>query len=219
VSYFADIAVAPVLAFALGFRIMKISVIVAHPNPGSFNHAIARTAAAELEQNGHTVAFHDLHAEKFDPLLPFEEIPMKADGPPDIAAQGREIAEADGIVVAHPNWWSQPPAILKGWMDRVLRPGVAYKFGTAPNGEGIIIGLLKARAALVFTTSNTPADKEISLYGDPLEGLWKRCVWGFCGVKEVHRELFGVIITSTPEQRAQWLLRTRQLVSRTFPPG
>jgi NAD(P)H dehydrogenase (quinone) len=196
---------------------MKIVVLVAHPNPKSFNHAIAEAAIAELKQNGHEVVFHDLHAEKFDPLLPFEEIPMKAVPPADIAAQSREIVEADGIIVAHPNWWSQPPAILKGWMDRVLRPGLAYKFGTGPNGEGIIIGLLKAKAAVVFVTSNTPPDKEVELYGDPLEGLWKRCVWGFCGVKNVHRELFSVIITSTPEQREAWLKRTRQIISQYFP--
>jgi NAD(P)H dehydrogenase (quinone) len=196
---------------------MKISVIVAHPNPQSFNHAIAQAAIAELKQNGHATAFHDLHAEKFDPILLTGEIPMAASLPPVIQEQSREIAEADGIIVVHPNWWSQPPAILKGWLDRVLRPGVAYKFGAGPNGEGIIIGLLKARAALVFVTSNTAADKEVELYGDPLDGLWKRCVWGFCGVKNVHREIFSVVITSTPEQRAAWLKSTRELVSEYFP--
>jgi len=195
---------------------MNISLIVAHPNPKSFNHAIACTARDEALALGHRVCFHDLHAEGFDPILPHEEFPMKAPVPPAIAAQSREIAEADGIIIVHPNWWSQPPAILKGWMDRVLRPGIAYKFGTGPNGEGIIIGLLKARAAVVFTTSNTPAAREVELYGDPLDGLWKRCVWGFCGIKTVHRELFSVVITSTPEQRQDWLLRTRAVVRQYF---
>lgn len=196
---------------------MNVSVIVAHPNPKSFNHAIAEAAIAELKQNGHAPTFHDLHAEKFDPVLPFEEIPSKATPPPEIEAQCREIVAADGIIVVHPNWWSQPPAILKGWMDRVLRPGLAYKFGTSPTGEGIIIGLLRAKAAVVFVTSNTSPDKEVSLYGDPLDGLWKRCVWGFCGVPTVHRELFSVIITSSPEQRQSWLMRTREVVGRHFP--
>jgi NAD(P)H dehydrogenase (quinone) len=196
---------------------MNISVIVAHPNPKSFNHAIALASIAELERLGHAVAFHDLHAEKFDPLLPFEEIPMNAPLPRDIAQASQEIAQADGIIVVHPNWWSQPPAILKGWLDRVLRPGIAYKFGASPSGEGIVIGLLKARSAIVFVTSNTAADKEVELYGDALDGLWKRCVWGFCGVKDVRRELFSVVITSTPEQRAAWLKRARETVAQTFP--
>ena len=196
---------------------MKISIIVAHPNPKSFNHAIAEAAITELRQAGHTVTFHDLHAEKFDPLLPATEFAMNAPVPPEIEAQSREIAEADGIVVVHPNWWSQPPALLKGWLDRVLRPGVAYKFGTSENGEGIIIGLLKAKAAVVFVTSNTPAPKEVELYGDPLDGLWKRCVWGFCGIQNVHRELFSVIVTSTLEQRQAWLEKARQTVRQHFP--
>ena len=196
---------------------MKVSVIVAHPNPKSFNHALAEAAVAELKALGHQVTVHDLHAEKFDPLLPAEEFPQKAALPPEIAAQSREIAEADGIIVVHPNWWSQPPAILKGWLDRVLRPGTAYKFGAGPNGEGIIIGLLKAKAALVFTTSNTPPLKEVELYGDPLDNLWKRCVWGFCGVKNVHRELVAPVITSSPEQRQAWLQRARELTGRFFP--
>ena len=196
---------------------MKISVIVAHQNPKSFKNALAEAAVAELKALGHQVTDHDLHAEKFDPLLPFEEVPMKATPAPEIAAQSREIAEADGIIVVHPNWWSQPPAILKGWLDRVLRPGVAYKFGASPSGEGIIIGLLKAKAALVFTTSNTPPAKEVELYGDPLDNLWKRCVWGFCGVKNVHRELVAPVITSTPEQRQAWLQRARELAGQLFP--
>ena len=47
--------------------------------------------------------------------------------PPPIRQHCDEIAEADGIVVVHPNWWGQPPAMLKGWIDRVLRVGVAYR--------------------------------------------------------------------------------------------
>ena len=57
---------------------MKISLILAHPDPGSFNHAIAKKARGTLEGNGHDVAFHDLYLEGFDPVLPREEIPKAA---------------------------------------------------------------------------------------------------------------------------------------------
>ena len=79
------------------------------------------------------------------------------------------------------------------------------------------IGLLKAKAALVFTTSNTPPAKDVELYGDPLDNLWKRCVWGFCGVKNVHRESIAPVITSTPEQRAAWLVKAGELTRQLFP--
>ncbi len=105
---------------------MKISIILAHPDKTSFNHAIAVTAVATLEGNGHEVNFHDLYEEKFDPLLASGEIPRDASLPPEIVVHCRELSEADGFIIIHPNWWGQPPALLKGWVDRVIRPGVAY---------------------------------------------------------------------------------------------
>jgi NAD(P)H dehydrogenase (quinone) len=93
---------------------MKISLILAHPHPGSFNHAIADQAADTLRKSGHTVTVHDLYREQFDPLLPFDEILRDAPLPPVIALHCREIAAADGIIFVHPDWWGMPPAILKG---------------------------------------------------------------------------------------------------------
>ena len=139
---------------------MKVSVILAHPNKESFNHAIAETAMAALEQNGHEAVLHDLYAEGFDPILPGDEIPEEATLAPEIEAYCREISSADGIIIVHPNWWGQPPAILKGWVDRVFRPGVAYRFLEGDQGEGEPVGLLRARAAIVFNTSNTPPERE-----------------------------------------------------------
>ena len=129
---------------------MQISIILAHPDPGSFNHAIARAAVDRLRGNGHKVRFHDLYAEGFDPLLPASEVPAGAALPPEIEAHCEEIVAADGIVIVHPNWWGQPPAVLKGWVDRVIRPGVAYNFLDGDTGEGIPVGLLRVRAAVVF---------------------------------------------------------------------
>ncbi len=90
---------------------------------------------------------------------------------------------------------------MKGWIDRVLRPGVAYAFLPGDGGEGVPVGLLKPMRALVFNTSNTPTQREQDVFGDPLERLWRDCVSAFavCGVT---RRMFSVICTSTPEQRA-----------------
>jgi putative NADPH-quinone reductase len=146
---------------------MRITVILAHPDTGSFNHAVAETAVEALKTNGHEVTFHDLYKERFPPVLPAGEIPRDANLPRIIRRHCSEIASADGIVVIHPNWWGQPPAILKGWVDRVLRPGVAYTFAEGDQGDGELIGLLKAETVLVFNTSNTPAEREANVYGDP----------------------------------------------------
>ncbi|PKG33252.1 NAD(P)H-dependent oxidoreductase [Methanoregula sp.] len=196
---------------------MKISLILAHPRPGSFNHAIAATATRALRDTGHTVSFHDLYAETFDPLLHAEEIPRDGQLPADIALYCAEIVTADGIIIVHPDWWGMPPAILKGWIDRVLRPGVAYQFAESDSGEGIPAGLLNAKAALVFNTSNTPRQREIEVFGDPLERLWKDCILAFCGVPVVQRRMFGVVVTSTDAQRKAWLEEVSHLVTEMFP--
>ncbi len=195
---------------------MKISVILAHPRKGSFSHAISEAVLDVLGENGHEVRFHDLYAERFDPELPHEEIPKDAAVHPAVERHCGEIAAADGIVIIHPNWWGQPPAILKGWVDRVIRPGVAYEFLVGDSGEGVPRGLLKARTALVFNTSNTPEKRERTKFGDPLETLWKNCIFGLCGVENFHRRTFGVVVTSTEEQRKEWLGEVRAVVDRFF---
>jgi putative NADPH-quinone reductase len=196
---------------------MNISIILAHPNPGSFNHAIANTAAETLRQLGHGVVLHDLHEEQFQPLLPASELQKNAKLDPVIARHCSEIVAADGIIIVHPNWWGMPPAILKGWIDRVLRMDVAYRFVANDKGEGVPVGLLNAKSAIVFNTANTPEDREKEVFGDPLETLWKKCVFDLCGTKKVHRRTFSVVVTSTPRQRAEWLAEVRDIVTRGFP--
>jgi putative NADPH-quinone reductase len=198
---------------------MRVCVILAHPNARSLNHAIARAAVEELERNGHEADLHDLYAEGFDPILPGHEIPDETPLPEDVERHCREVSLADGIIVVHPNWWGQPPAILKGWVDRILRPGTAYQFLEGDQGDGIPVGLLKAKTALVFNTSNTPAEREAEVFGDPLETLWKNCIFGLCGVETVYRRTFSVVVTSTLEQRRQWLADVREVVGRYFPAG
>ena len=168
--------------------------------------------------SGKPVTAHDLCTEQFDPLLPDPEIARNAVLPPVISEHCREIAAADWIVIVHPNWWGMPPAILKGWLDRVLRPGVAYRFSETDSGEGIPIGLLSAKAVLVFNTSNAPPAREQEVFGDPLERIWRDCIVSFCGVPSFSRKMFGVVVTSTEEQRKGWLEEVRGLILSTFPP-
>ncbi len=195
---------------------MKVSVILAHPAIESFNHAIAEATIAVLKKNGHEVFYHDLYQENFDPLLLHDEIPKDVSLPIEIEAHCNEITEADGIIIIHPNWWGMPPAILTGWVDRILRPGLAYEFLETDSGEGIPSGLLKAKKAIVFNTSNTETEREKTTFLDPLETIWKNCIFDLCGVQKFHRKMFNIIVTSTKEERENWLDEVRETVSTRF---
>ena len=198
---------------------MKISLIIAHPDEHSFNHAIARCCLDTLSANGHTLYFHDLYKEKFDALLPAHEILRTAELPPELEKHCDEISSADGIIVVHPNWWGQPPAILKGWIDRVFRPGIAYEFIEGDSGEGVPVGLLKAKSALVFNTSNTETSREIDVFKDPLETIWKNCIFDLCGVHNFYRRMFNIIVTSSEDQRIGWLSEVAETVNGYYPNG
>ena len=195
---------------------MNFSLILGHPNHASFNHAIAATAFEALKSSGHDAHFHDLQAEQFDPVATYSELQPGSPLPPLVKQHVDEITQADGIIIVHPNWWCHPPAILKGWVDRVLRPGTAYNF--LPDGKGGVkpVGLLKARAALVITTANTPQGKEVEIYGDPLETFWRKVVFGLCGVSNCDRLIFSPVIASTLEQRRSWLRQVQETVQRMF---
>ena len=168
--------------------------------------------AQQLAESGYAIAIHP-SIERFDPLLTLAELERDAVLPPAIEAGCREAENADVIAIVHPNWWSAPPAILRGWTDRCLRACRAYRFEPDGKGGGRPVGLVKARAAVVVNTANTPQAVEASVYGDPLEVHWTKVVFGLCGLGgKVVRRNFTPVITSTPGQRAAWLDEAAELM-------
>ncbi|WP_374772866.1 NAD(P)H-dependent oxidoreductase [Streptomyces sp. NBC_01310] len=190
---------------------MRIGVYLAHPRSGSFNHAVFDAVVEELRGRGCDVVAHDLYAEGFAPLLSAMETETvrPAARAPDaqVALHRTEVATLDAMVFVHPNWWGMPPAVLAGWVQRVLAPGVAYKLGTA---DGEPAGLLKSGRALVLNTSDTPADREESEFGDPLQSIWSACVLPYVGVTDVRRVVFRTVTDSTDAERGAWLADARR---------
>lgn len=188
--------------------------IVAHPSPASFSHAMADVAQGELRSRGCSIVRHDLYAEGFDPVQRVGEAGNTTSADALVERHCAELARADLVLVFHPNWWSQPPALLKGWVDRVFRLGTAYAYPPGAGFEDPPVGLLRARQALVFNTSNTRPEREAAVFGDPLDGLWRRSIFGLCGVQDVARLMVGPMAGSTPEQRAAWLDDVADLARR-----
>jgi len=191
---------------------MLALIIVANPSPHSLSHAMASAAERVLVARGYEIAYHDLYAEHFDPVQPTGEGGNVGSSNVLVEQHCSELARADLILVFHPNWWGQPPAILKGWIDRVFRLNTAYAYPPGVGFEGVPVGLLRARLAIVVNTSNTSAEREALAFGDPLEMLWKNCVFGLCGVSSVIRCMYAPVSGSTAQQRAAWLSEVTALV-------
>lgn len=195
---------------------MNVLVILGHPDNKSFNHAVADTCNNRLVENGHSVVFHDLYQEGFNPIIDTIEIPKHGQIDDIVKNHCDDLINSDGIIIIHPNWWGQPPAIIKGWIDRIIRPGIAYEFEEGDNGEGTPIGLLKAKIGLVFNTSNTSEERENSIFKDPLDTIWKNCIFDFCGVKQFDRRMFRIIVNSDLDQRNIWLNEVKMMIDKYF---
>lgn len=192
---------------------MTVSVILAHPYPRSFNHAIYETVVGALKNLDVKVYAHDLDAEGFDPRMPAEELASGETRDPLVERYRQELVESQGWVLIHPNWWGEPPAEMKGYVDRVVREGVGYRFTEGDSGGGVPEGLFGDKFAVVFNTSNTEAYREDMVFGDPLDKIWRDCICAFCGITNFRRRVFRVVADSTPEMRAQWLKEAEETMT------
>jgi NAD(P)H dehydrogenase (quinone) len=192
---------------------MNVMVILCHPTAGSYNHEIAARIVRGLEALEAKILFHDLYRESFDPVLSEEEIRRRFSFDEVVRGYAREAEEADGYAFVHPDWWGMPPALLKGWLDRVFRPGVAYDYEGEEFTRKQRIPLLSGRRALVVATT----DRSETEFGaeHPLEVVWRDAVFGFCGITDFSIRIIHNLRDTTLRIRREWLSQIEKQ-SRSF---
>lgn len=160
-------------------------IIFAHPNPDSFTRAmVARTAETSTRQGAETVV-RDLYNMNFNPVLSLSE--LKGDIPPEILQEQHYIREADLITLIYPLWWMGFPAILKGYLDRVLTHGFAYKTDET-GSEGLLGG--KKIQQFINIGSNEQTYRENG-YVQGLDVCLANGLFNFCGIIDIRYRLFG----------------------------
>ena len=194
---------------------MKALIVLAHPLPESFAAAVAKVAEAALARAGHHVSFLDLYAENFDPRLTVEERRAHASATgasPECRAMAAQLAEAEILVLVFPQWWFNFPAILKGYFDRVLAPGVAFD-----NVEGgqIRPKLHGLRHLVALSSTGSPWWIARLVMGEPVRRLLKRGILAGCAPQARFRMLtLHGIEAATPERRRAHLTRVENLLAR-----
>lgn len=182
-------------------RSVHVLIVLAHPEPKSFNSALANAAREALEAAGHRVKISDLYAQHFsaiagpaDVVQPewaglddegaFDLARAQSDAAQcggfseDIAAEQRKLTWADVLVFQYPMWWFGPPAILKGWADRVLALGVAYdagrKYDTGLSlGKRALVAVTTGSGAETYTSSGPDGDIAMVLW--PMHTILRYC--------------------------------------------
>ena len=191
---------------------MRFLAILAHPLKDSFAASAASTIVDALRSRGHEIDFLDLYAEDFDPRLTVaERASYMTDHFDDtaIAPYIERLKAAEGLILVFPQWWFNLPAILKGFIDRVFAPGVAFKLD--PDGGRLIPLLGNIRYFWVVTTTGSPWWIVHLYMGNPVKRLLKRGVAAFCSKGLDFRMLsLHNMDRSTEEKRKRFLDRVRR---------
>lgn len=190
---------------------MKILIIDGHPNPNSLTAALARAYYETAQQKGHSVELLEVRKLSFSPHLN-SEFSQNQGLEPDLVKAQNLLKDAEHSVWVYPNWWGLFPSLLKGFIDRILLPGFAFKYQSG----GFPEQLLKGRTAHVIMTLDTPVWIYRWIMGAPGIKIMKSAILGFCGIKVTSVKLFGPIRGSSAIKREEILLSLRKHVRNSL---
>lgn len=160
---------------------MKYLLINSHPYEGSFNANAAKAFTEPAKQKGHSVKEIDLVEDGFNPVMTSADLNAWRQGKsidPMVPQYQKAIEEADVLVFMFPIWWGAMPAVLKGFCDKVLLPGWAYRYGE----KGEMIGQLTSQKAIVVTTMQTPTEFFEEYFKNPVNGAFIKDTLQSCGI-------------------------------------
>ena len=202
---------------------MNILIVYAHPEPKSFDAEMRDRAVQVLTHEGHSVMVSDLYAMRFKATLDADDFPDPADDvffnmqkeqlhaaengtfAPDILAEQRKLQWCDMLILQFPLWWYSAPAILKGWIDRVLAYGFAYGQGRNLKGRRAMLVMTTGGQVQIFT-----ADKQ-NILTSMLDHI-QRVTLHFCGFDVLPPfAVYGAANTNA-DQREQFLVQYSQLL-------
>lgn len=179
----------------------RITLVLGHPDAGSYCGALADTYAQAARQAGHEVKLIRLGELDFDPVLHqgYKTVqPLE----PDLQAAQAAITWANHLVFVYPLWWGAMPALLKGFFDRVFLPGYAFKYR---RNSPLWDRLLSGRSAQVFTTMDTPPWYYRLVYSMPAHHQMRKTILEFCGIRPVRITSFGPLRHASDARKAAWL--------------
>ncbi|HRZ76620.1 MAG TPA: NAD(P)H-dependent oxidoreductase [Bacteroidales bacterium] len=188
----------------------NILVILGHPVADTFSNSLLEAYTDAAESTGARVEIIRLRDLRFD--LNFSSgYRGHQELEPDLKMAQESIREADHLVLIYPNWWSTFPALMKGFIDRTLLPGFAFKYN-----KGVLNWekRLKGRSARVIVTMDTPPWYYRWVLRSPGHHAMGKGILGFCGFHPVRFTTIGPLKVSSEERRRRWIEKVRRLGQR-----
>ncbi len=185
----------------------KILIINGHPDSESYNKALFDAYSKGAVDAGHDVKTIEIRDLKFNPNLAFG-YRKRTELEPDLLDAQSKLKWADHIVWVYPVWWGSVPAIMKGFIDRVLLPGFAFK-----KKEGSLFWdkFFTGKTSRLICTMDQPGWYYKLNYGSPSHKAMKKLTMNFIGVKTVKITTIGPVRLSKEEFRKNWLKKVEKL--------
>ncbi len=191
--------------------VRRVVVILGHPRgAASLSGALAEAYANGARAAGWHVDFFDLSTQRFDVNL-VHTSPRQQALEQDLERIREAIDRADHLAFVYPTWWGTMPALMKGFLDRILLPGWAFAVTTGGSGYE---GLLRGKTAQILTTMDTPDFVYRWIYGAPGHRAMARATLSFCGVDVTRISPFGIAKDAPAGARARWIGQARGLGRR-----
>lgn len=162
---------------------MRALLVICHPVATSLNRHLGAEALAAARAAGHEVEVLDLAGEGFDPRMTADErsgyyADLTAMPDPHLQPLAEQLRRAELLILVFPTWWFGYPAILKGWFDRVWRPGIA--FDHSPDMGQLIPRLDRLRHVVAITTMGSPLWVDWFVLRQPLRRVLRWSIMAPC---------------------------------------
>jgi NAD(P)H dehydrogenase (quinone) len=180
----------------------RIAIIVGHARKGTYCEALGGAYSRGAQAGGHDAKLFVTSKMAFDPVL-HEGFAQVQPLEPDLEAAHDAMFAADHLVLIFPLWLGTLPAILKGFLERVLQPDLVE-----PAKQGKFVKLLKGKSARVIVTMGMPGIIYRWWFGAHAVKMLKRNILGFIGVSPVRTVIYGNVEGVGSEGRKRWLEET-----------
>lgn len=196
---------------------MRVAVVFNHPYEGSYNNAILGAVLRGLQTAGHEVDLMHLDNDGFNPAMSSADLKAFVDHKPvdpQVIDYCERLRKADRLIFIFPIWWDMMPARTKGFVDRVLCPGVVYDHH--PKGFGLVPLLEHLKGVTIITTMNKPKLMYSLLIGNLIRKAMLRSVFKTMGYKNLRWISFGMVKSVSQEKRRKWLINLERRFEQSF---
>lgn len=186
---------------------MRTVIVFNHPYEGSYCNAILNAVIKGLKIANHEVDLMHLDNDGFNPVMSKADLKaFVAHKPvdPQVIDYNERLKKADHLIFIFPIWWDLMPATTKGFVDRVLSPGVVYDHH--PRGFGLVPLLKNLKSVTIITTMNKPKIMYSLLIGNLIRKAMLRSVFKTMGYKNLNWISFTYVKSVSQEKREEWLM-------------